>query len=98
MRQRRQQVPELDEVSRTGGLFQVSPFAKKTYRDAVYYYANTLDAVFALASSTEARRGHYVDMTRAREDVTIAYGKNDVNDFGETHSGSAARQRESARA
>ncbi len=43
----------------------------------------TVDSVFALASSAEARRGLYVDVTRAREDVTIAYGKNEVQDFGD---------------
>ncbi|MGP6158607.1 MAG: AAA family ATPase [Vulcanimicrobiaceae bacterium] len=43
----------------------------------------TVDAVFALASSAEARRGLYVDVTRAREDVTIAYGQDEVGDFGE---------------
>ncbi len=43
----------------------------------------TVDAVFALASPAEARRGLYVDVTRAREDVTIAYGKDDVRDFGD---------------
>jgi ATP-dependent exoDNAse (exonuclease V) alpha subunit len=42
-----------------------------------------VDSVFALASSAEARRGLYVDVTRAREDVTIAYGKDEVQDFGE---------------
>lgn len=42
----------------------------------------TVDAVFALASSAKARRGLYVDVTRARENVTIAYGKDDVRDFG----------------
>jgi ATP-dependent exoDNAse (exonuclease V) alpha subunit len=42
----------------------------------------TVDSVFALASSAEARRGLYVDVTRAREDVTIAYGKDEVQDFG----------------
>jgi superfamily I DNA/RNA helicase len=36
-----------------------------------------------LASSAEARRGLYVDVTRAREDVTIAYGKDEVQDFGD---------------
>jgi ATP-dependent exoDNAse (exonuclease V) beta subunit len=39
--------------------------------------------VFALASSAEARRELYVDVTRAREDVTIAYGKDEVRDFGD---------------
>ena len=36
-----------------------------------------------LASSADARRGLYVDVTRAREDVTIAYGKDIVRDFGD---------------
>lgn len=43
----------------------------------------TVDAVFALASSADAWRGLYIDVTRAREDVTIAYGKDDVRDFGD---------------
>lgn len=43
----------------------------------------TVDSVFALASLVEARRGLYVDITRAHEDVTIAYGKDEVRDFGE---------------
>lgn len=54
-------------------------YATTSYRSQ----GRTVDAVFALASSAEARRGLYVDVTRAREDVTIAYGKDDVQDFGE---------------
>jgi len=42
-----------------------------------------VDAVFAPASSAEARRGLYVDVTQARNDVTIMYGKDDVHDFGD---------------
>jgi len=53
-------------------------YATTSYRSQ----GRTVDAVFALASSAEARRGLYVDVTRAREDVTIAYGKDDVSDFG----------------
>jgi len=54
-------------------------YATTSYRSQ----GRTVDAVFALASSAEARRGLYVDVTRAREDVTIAYGKDDVHDFGD---------------
>jgi hypothetical protein len=53
-------------------------YATTSYRSQ----GRTVDAVFALASSADARRGLYVDVTRAREDVTIAYGKDDVRDFG----------------
>ncbi len=54
-------------------------YATTSYRSQ----GRTVDAVFALASSAEARRGLYVDVTRAREHVTIAYGKDEVQDFGE---------------
>ncbi len=35
------------------------------------------------ASSVEARRVVYFDVTRAREDVTTAHGKDEAQDFGE---------------
>jgi len=54
-------------------------YATTSYRSQ----GRTVDAVFALASSAEARRGLYVDVTRAREDVTVAYGNDDVHDFGD---------------
>jgi hypothetical protein len=54
-------------------------YATTSYRSQ----GRTVDAVFALASSADARRGLYVDITRAREDVAIAYGKDDVRDFGD---------------
>ncbi len=54
-------------------------YATTSYRSQ----GRTVDSVFALASSAEARRGLYVDVTRAREDVTIAYGKDEVQDFGD---------------
>jgi hypothetical protein len=54
-------------------------YATTSYRSQ----SRTVDAVFALASSAEARRGLYVDVTRAREHVTVAYGKDEVQDFGE---------------
>jgi ATP-dependent exoDNAse (exonuclease V) alpha subunit len=54
-------------------------YATTSYRSQ----GRTVDAVFALASSADARRGLYVDVTRAREDVTIAYGKDGVRDFGD---------------
>ena len=54
-------------------------YATTSYRSQ----ERTVDSVFALASAAEARRGLYVDVTRAREDVTIAYGKDEVQDFGD---------------
>ncbi len=54
-------------------------YATTSYRSQ----GRTVDAVFALASSAEARRGLYVDVTRARENVTVAYGKDEVRDFGD---------------
>jgi hypothetical protein len=54
-------------------------YATTSYRSQ----SRTVDAVFTLASSAEARRGLYVDVTRAREHVTVAYGKDEVRDFGE---------------
>jgi ATP-dependent exoDNAse (exonuclease V) beta subunit len=54
-------------------------YATTSYRSQ----GRTVDSVFALASAAEARRGLYVDVTRAREDVTIAYGKDEVQDFGD---------------
>jgi ATP-dependent exoDNAse (exonuclease V) alpha subunit len=54
-------------------------YATTSYRSQ----GRTVDSVFALASSAEARRGLYVDVTRAREDVTIAYGRDEVRDFGD---------------
>jgi ATP-dependent exoDNAse (exonuclease V) alpha subunit len=54
-------------------------YATTSYRSQ----GRTVDSVFALASSVEARRGLYVDVTRARGDVTIAYGKGQVRYFGE---------------
>jgi ATP-dependent exoDNAse (exonuclease V) alpha subunit len=54
-------------------------YATTSYRSQ----GRTVDSVFALASSVEARRGLYVDVTRARGAVTIAYGKDQVWDFGD---------------
>ncbi len=55
-------------------------YATTSYRSQ----GRTVDAVFALASSSaDARRGLDVSLTRAREDVTIAYGNDDVRDFGD---------------
>jgi len=53
------------------------------YGEAYRSQGRTVDSVFALASSAEARRGLCVDVTRAREDVKIAYGKDEVQDFGD---------------
>ncbi len=48
-----------------------------TQRDVhdLLYGGRTIDAVFALASSAQTHRGLYVDVTRAREDITVANGK-----------------------
>ena len=57
-------------------------YATTSYRSQ----GRTVDSIYALASAAEARRGLYVDVTdvtRAREDVTIAYGKDAVQDFGD---------------
>ena len=54
-------------------------YATTSYRS----HDRTVVAVFGFASPADARRGLYVDVTRAREDVTIAYGKVDVRDFGD---------------
>ena len=57
-------------------------YATTSYRSQ----GRTVDSIYALASAAEARRGLYVDVTdvtRAREDVTIAYGKDEVQDFGD---------------
>jgi len=54
-------------------------YATTSYRSP----GRAVDAVFALASSAEARRGLYVDVTRARDNVTIGYGKDEVQDFGD---------------
>jgi len=42
----------------------------------------TVDSVYVLATSSDARRGLYVDVTRAREDVLVTYAREDVQDFG----------------
>ncbi len=54
-------------------------YATTSYRSQ----GRTVDDVFALASSADALRRLYVDVTRAREDVTIAYGKDEERDFGD---------------
>ena len=43
--------------------------------------SKTVDDVLILAS--DGRRGNYVDVTRARDTVTIAYGRDQIRDFGE---------------
>ena len=43
--------------------------------------SKTVDDVLVLAS--DGRRGNYVDVTRARDTVTIAYGRDQIRDFGE---------------
>jgi ATP-dependent exoDNAse (exonuclease V) alpha subunit len=43
----------------------------------------TVDAAYALVTESDARRGLYVDITRAREDVLVVYAREDLVDFGE---------------
>ncbi len=43
----------------------------------------TVDAAYVYASGADSRRGLYVDATRARETVEIAYGRDEIEDFGE---------------
>jgi len=60
------------------------------YPEIDYAYATTsyraqgrtVDSVYVLATSSDARRGLYVDVTRAREDVLVTYARDDVQDFG----------------
>jgi hypothetical protein len=54
-------------------------YAVTSYRSQ----GRTVDDIFALASSNEARRGLYVDVTRATENVTVVYGRDQIEDFGE---------------
>jgi hypothetical protein len=42
----------------------------------------TVDGSYVLATQADAQRGLYVDVTRARKRVAIAYGRNDLHDFG----------------
>ena len=43
----------------------------------------TVDAAYVLVTEADARRGLYVDVTRARSDVLVAYAREDIVDFGE---------------
>jgi len=43
----------------------------------------TVDAAYALVTESDARRGLYVDITRARENVLVVYAREDLVDFGE---------------
>jgi ATP-dependent exoDNAse (exonuclease V) alpha subunit len=51
-------------------------YAMTSYRSQ----GKTVDDVFLLPA--QSRRGTYVDVTRARDSVTIAYGEDKVRDFG----------------
>jgi hypothetical protein len=42
----------------------------------------TVDGSYVLATQADAQRGLYVDVTRARKRVAIAYGRDDLHDFG----------------
>jgi len=42
----------------------------------------TVDDTFMLVTGSNQRRAMYVDLTRARDRVMIAYGEDDVRDFG----------------
>jgi ATP-dependent exoDNAse (exonuclease V) alpha subunit len=51
-------------------------YAMTSYRSQ----SKTVDEVLVLAS--DGRRGNYVDVTRARDTVTVAYGRDQIRDFG----------------
>jgi hypothetical protein len=53
-------------------------YATTSYRSQ----GRTVDGAYVLATQAEAQRGMYVDVTRARKSVTIAYGRDELNDFG----------------
>jgi ATP-dependent exoDNAse (exonuclease V) alpha subunit len=53
-------------------------YAATSYRSQ----GSTVDAVYVLATRADDRRGIYVDATRARQHVTIAYGRDEVENFG----------------
>lgn len=53
-------------------------YASTSYRSQ----GRTVDVVHVLATQADDRRGLYVDATRARERVTIAYGRDEVTNFG----------------
>jgi AAA domain/Relaxase/Mobilisation nuclease domain len=53
-------------------------YATTSYRSQ----GRTVDGAYVLASAAEAQRGMYVDVTRARASVTIAYGREELGDFG----------------
>ena len=53
-------------------------YAATSYRSQ----GRTVDAVHVLATQADDRRGLYVDATRARERVRIAYGRDEVTNFG----------------
>jgi hypothetical protein len=42
----------------------------------------TVDGSYVLATQADAQRGIYVDVLRARKRVAIAYGRDDLQDFG----------------
>jgi superfamily I DNA/RNA helicase len=53
-------------------------YATTSYRSQ----GRTVDGAYVLASAAEGQRGMYVDVTRARANVTIAYGRDELRDFG----------------
>ena len=53
-------------------------YASTSYRGQ----GRTVDSAYVLATSAGAQRGLYVDVTRARKDVLIAYGRDQLADFG----------------
>jgi len=53
-------------------------YASTSYRSQ----GRTVDVVHVLATQADDRRGLYVDATRARERVTMAYGRDEVMNFG----------------
>lgn len=53
-------------------------YATTSYRSQ----GSTVDGVYIYASQADDQRGIYVDVTRARETVRIAYGRDEIPNFG----------------
>jgi hypothetical protein len=75
VRRERDGVRETWDVGQHGAI-QLG-YAMTSYRSQ----GKTVDDVFILPA--DGRRGTYVDVTRARDTVTIAYGQDRVSDFGD---------------
>jgi hypothetical protein len=53
-------------------------YATTSYRSQ----GRTVENAYVLATKADAQRGLYVDVTRARKNVLVAYGRDEVADFG----------------